>query len=681
MEPTTLLAIAALVVAGLAVASRSRTGSRRQGDGGREDAAGARAASATDAAHPVAPGTAPEPDRTAEPEAGSEATLEPGPEPGPELEPAVQLPVLPPRPAPAPTGSTTLGALAADHAAQLAVAHAADASRGDVPEPPPGTARLLRSLGDGGVLVVRGAAPAAAGELATWLLDAVGDRAIVRVTPPGRCDGDGGTTVVHAPLAARTPASAAASAADRTSAEGLPAVLVAALDRAPAGTVVLVERAQDHLRRGLDADAVAALRSARPDVLLVVLVGTLPAGGAADDAEAWLLWLGGGAVLGAGPDVDDRDDLLDEALAAVAERSAVAVDVIEAVAHAAAAGRLPEVPTRTVLRLAAGLAGGDVDAPVTPAALAEVLEAVAAVGADAVAPDGAVGADGRVLRCGGSGPDGLPSTLAVDPLLVARCVPGVAELPPALLAVLLEGEADDVELLRVARVVAGCDDPRPAVPVLDRLVEHATLGVEARLLRGVIRDRLGRPTAIDDYRTVADTAGVDAGLATHARFLAAGLLEAGGDLEGASAGYRAVVSTEHPVHAPMAAFNLAWLAERTGDLDAAADAYRGLASGGHVDAAPMAALNLGSLLQRGKRFAEAESWYRQAVDSRHHDAGPMAAVALGLMLERRQRPREARTLFRYAASSGHEEAAPAALRRLGAPHRAASMTDPTRGRR
>jgi hypothetical protein len=499
-----------------------------------------------------------------------------------------------------------------------------------------------------GPVVVRTADGRIDAGVAAALLEAHGDRDVVRVAPPGRhdrIDASGALvgTEVHEPMRA----------------------LVAGLPRSlpRTDTVLLVEHAERHLRRGLDADALRSLAAQRGlDVVLVV--GPSPDGGAVDDLLEWLLGVSGASatgVLGPSGDADAPDELLDAALAELADRAPLAIDVIEAVAHATAAGLLPEVPTGIVLRVAAGLAGGDVDAPVPPAALAAALLVVDEVASDA-------DADRAPLRCGGSGPDGVPLTLAVDPVLVARCVAGVAELGGPLLGVLLDGEVDDVESLSVARLLSGADDPRHALPVLDRLGEGTTvLRDEALLLRGVVCDRLGRASALDDYLFVADAA--DGALALHARFLAGGLLEASGDVDAARGCYEAVVASEHPVHAAMAAFNLAWLDERSGDTERAADAYRALASGEHRDAGPMAALNLATMLQRAKRFAEAESWFRAAVDSRHADAAPMAAVALGLMLEKRQRPREAKALFRYAASTGHEEAAPAALRRLGAPRR------------
>lgn len=496
-------------------------------------------------------------------------------------------------------------------------------------------------MADGGLLVVEGEGPGATAAIATLLQARLGQRDVVRVAPPGRhdrVDGSGAVigTAVHEPL--------------RAVVAGSPR------DGAAADAVVLVEHAVQHLRRGLDAAGLERLRHDHPRRIVVLVVGVTPEAGAIDDVAQWLRALVVPGALPVGPDVADVVPSLDTALAELAERSPTGVDVVEAVAHARAAGRLPDVPVAVVLRLAAGLAGGDPDAPVPPVALAGVLDAV-----DALATEP------PLLRVGGTDAAGLPSTLATDERLAARCSGGVGELSAALLAVLLAG-ADDVELLTVARVLAAADDPRPALPALDGLVDAGgPLADEARLVRGVVGDRLGRAEALDDYLAVA--ASVDPDRAPHARFLAGGLLEAEGDVAAARDAYGTVVASGHPVHAPMAAFNLAWLDERDGATDAALAAYRELATGAHRDAGPMAALNLASLLQRMKRFPESESWFRVAVDSKHPDAGPMAAVALGLMLERRQRPREARTLFRYAASSGHEEAAPAALRRLGVPRR------------
>jgi len=566
---------------------------------------------------PVVPSqTVPEPQPVREPVTSSAPAPTPAAMPSPSV-------VRPPRVAPPAYERTTLRALAAGHA----------------PDDGAAVAEAIVQSAPGDALVIEAVAPAATSLLAELFLAHGGDRSLVRVAPPGRYDrvdreGRIDGTEVHEPFAA----------------------LVAELPGAVAEVdLLLVEHAQRHLHRGLDAAAIDALRGARPDLRLVLMLDPQPGVGAFDDALAWLRGLGG-RPHPLGPSPEDPDPALDEALSALADDTPLAVDLIEAVSYAVAAGRLPQVPTAPVLRLAAALAGGDQDAPVAPAALEDVLRALDA-------SDGA----GTLLSAGGTQADGLPTTLSVAPRLAARCASGVSELPGALLGVLLDGDVDDVELLTLARVLAGADDPRPALPGLDRLAGRAGRpAVEGRLLRGVVRDRLGREDALVDYRAVADGPVHD--LAMHAEFLAGGLLEVD-DEAGARDAYARVLASRHPSHAPMAAFNLAWLDERGGDVERAIDAYRELAAGTHTDAAPLAALNLASLLQRMKRFAEAESWYRSAVDSKHPDAAPMAAVALGLMLERRKRPREARTLFRYAASTGHEEAAAAALRRLGAPRR------------
>ena len=569
----------------------------------------------------------PEPDPEHEPEPDPEPESEPEPVATPV--PPVRLRPRPARDAPSASTSTSLGTLATPH-----------------DEDPGGAAddalvAAIEEVAGGGLLVVSGEGSAATSALAALLGARLDDRDVVRIAPPGRhdrVDASGGVvgTAVHEPL--------------RTVIEG------AELAGAAQDAVLVIEHSERHLRRGLDPSTLDVLRRAHPDRIVVLVVGATADAGAIDDLEQWLRGLVVPGSRPLGPDAADDDPVLDAALAELADRSPTGVDIVEAVAHAQAAGRLADVPTSVVLRLAAGLAGGDPGAPVPPAALAGVLDAVEAI------------ADGSVLlRTGGTDRDGLPTTLATDARLVARCVTGVGELSGTLLAVLLD-DADDVELLAVARVLAAADDPRPALAALDRLVAAGgPLAVEARLVRGVVGDRLGRSDALDDYLAVA--ADGDRDLALHARFLAGGLLEAEGDITAARDAYETVVASEHPVHAPMAAFNLAWLDEREGDTDAATAAYRTLAAGSHPDAGPMAALNLASLLQRMKRFPESESWFRVAVDSKHPDAAPMAAVALGLMLEQRQRPREARTLFRYAASTGHEEAAPAALRRLGAPRR------------
>ena len=541
------------------------------------------------------------------------------------------VPVRPARTTPPPIETLSLSGLAGPDARPGADDDALDSAIGAVVS--------------GGTLVVEMPAPGAVTELAVRLRQVLGDRRVLRLAPPGRHDhagsrGRGLVTTVREPFAD----------------------LVAALPRPvrDADAVLLVERAEQHLRRGLDPDALEQLRRTHPSLVVVLALDAGPDVAAVDGAGQWLRGLAGRTVLLVGPDAEETDASLDGALAELARRSSLAIDVIEAVAHATAAGRLPDVPVGPVLRLASGLVGGDPAATASAAELADVLDAAEAAAEVA-------GPSRPLLRCGGTGEDGMPTTLSVDPLLVARCQPGVGELASTLVALLLEGEADDVELLGVARLLAAADDPRPALAALDRLITSGgRVGAEARLLRGVVGDRLGSTSALDDYHAVAEGT-ADIGLALQARFLLGGLLEAMEDEAAARDAYAQVVASGHPVHAPMAAFNLAWLEERAGAVERAVAGYRTIAGGEHPEAAPMAALNLASLLQRAKRYAESESWFRLAVDSRHADVAPMAAVALGLMLERRQRPREARVLFRYAASSGHEEASPAALRRLGAP--------------
>ena len=433
---------------------------------------------------------------------------------------------------------------------------------------------------------------------------------------------------------------------------------------ARAGRVVLVvEDAELHLRRGLDADALARLTAAAPSAVLILHVGACEHDASAiDDAGRWLdgliLDVGGDRIAAAGR----HDPELDLPLMAAVEDAPLLADLAEAAAYARAAGRLPDVPLGVVARVAAIIAGGSGDEPAAGWQLGTALAR------DTSEPP--------LIRYSMLDRDGLPTTLRAPAALVARCVADPAVLTPQLLAVLLD-EADAVERLLVARRLAGGARPGLALPALDALVEGADgpdatptdllLAAEARLVRGVARDRLGLATAADDYHAVAT--GGHGTLSAHGAFLLGGILETADDLAPARAAYRSCVAAADPVHSAMAAFNLAWLEERAGAVETAMEGYRTVATGEHRDAAPMAALNLATLLERRKRHAEAESWYRAAAEAGHPDASPMAALGLGLMLEGRQRPREARALFRQAASSGHAEAAPLALRRLGAPRR------------
>jgi len=419
--------------------------------------------------------------------------------------------------------------------------------------------------------------------------------------------------------------------------------------------VVIVEDAQLHLRRGLDAGSLERLRGAAPQATVVLVVGACEHDASSlDDAGRWLedliLPVGGDRIAAAGA----HDPELDVPLLAAVEDAPLLADLAEAAAYACAAGRLPDVPLGVAARVAAIVAGGHPDEP------APDWRIGAALAADTAEPP--------LLHFGALDDRGLPTTVRACAGLVARCIADPGVLTADLLAVLLE-EADDVERLLVARRLTASERPGLALPVLDALVEHhdVLLAAEARLVRGVARDRLGLATAADDYHAVGT--GDHGTLTAHGAFLLGGILEMSDDLAPARAAYRSAIAAADPVHSPMAAFNLAWLEERAGDTDAALAGYRTVAEGEHRDAAPMAALNLATLLERAKRFAECESWYRAAIEAQHPDASPMAALSLGLMLERRQRPREALALFRRAAASGHAEAAPIALRRMGAPRR------------
>lgn len=418
--------------------------------------------------------------------------------------------------------------------------------------------------------------------------------------------------------------------------------------------VVIVEEAELHLRRGLDIDHLEQLRRAAPSAVLLLHVGACEHDASAlDDDGRWLddkVVRIGGERLGR---ASTHDPELDLPLMDAVEHAPLLADLAEAAAYARAAGRLSDVPLHVAAKVAALLAGGRSDEPAADWQLG------AAIASDRSEPP--------LLHFSRLDGAGLPVTVRAPAVLVARCAADPAVLGPDLLGVLL-ADADDIERLLVARRLTASERPGQALATLDELVAAGgRCAVEAQLVRGVARDRLGLVTAADDYHAVA--VGDHGTMSAHAAFLLGGILESSPDLAAARAAYRSAIAANDPVHSAMAAFNLAWLDERDGRTDAAQAAYRDVASGTHRDAVPMAALNLATLLERAKQFAECESWYRAAVDSGHPDVAPMAAVSLGLLLERRQRPREARALFRTAAASGHAEAAPMALRRMGSPRR------------
>jgi len=505
------------------------------------------------------------------------------------------------------------------------------------PEDLDALATAVEGVVDGGVLALPGPGLAVLRHALRALHDRLGDVAVLGVPDPRRV---GPLGRVHAPLQALID------------------------DPSPVATegrcVVLVEDAELHLRRGLDRRGLDALRAAAPAAVIVLHVGACEHDASiVDDEGRWLsrmlLAIGGDRFAAAGAHHPELDVPLLEAV----EHAPLLADLAEAAAYARAAGRLPDVPLAVAARVAALLAGDPADRTATDGELG------AALAADT--------SDTPLLHFDALDRSGLPVAVRTSAVLVARCAADPDVLGPDLLAALLD-DADPVEQLLLARRLAASERPDLALPVLERLAAlGATAGAderflaEVRLVRGVVRDRLGLATAADDYHAVAT--GDHGALSAHGAFLLGGILETAADPGPARAAYRSAIAADDPVHSAMAAFNLAWLDEREGRTDAALDAYREVVSSGHPDAAPMAALNLATLLERGKRFAESESWYRTAIESGHPDVAPMAAVSLGLMLERRQRPREARVLFRTAASSGHVEAGPIALRRLGAPRR------------
>jgi len=584
-----------------------------------------------DAAHPAPAATGPAPvppDTSAPPAAPSAPTSAPTSVPTSEPTSGPSAPPVPPltlRPHPdvtAPVDGPLLGPVA------LADLLPASPAALDVDDAATLTAAVA-TVADGGVLAVPGPAPAVLHAALAELRRLRGDLPVHRLPAPR-----------PAPHAV----------------DGGPFATLAA-DPAPLtrARVVLVPDAELHLRRGLDATTLARLTAAAPGAVLVLVVGACEHDASiVDDAGRWLDGLvvpvGGDRLAAAGT----HDPDLDVPLLAAVDTAPLLADLAEAAAYARAAGRLPDVPLTVAARVATLLTGGEVD-DVAPAGLLG-----AALAADR--------SDPPLLHFDRLDGAGLPVTVRAPATLVARCVADPAVLTADLLAVLLD-DADPVERLLVGRHLAASERPGLAVDALTTVVDgpDATLAAEARLVRGVVRDRQGSATAADDYHAVAT--GGHGTLSTHGAFLLGGILETAEDLEPARAAYRSAVAAADPVHSAPAAFNLAWLTERSGDVDGALAAYRDVAAGPHPDAAPMAALNLATLLERAKRWAEAESWYRTAADAGHPDASPVAALALGLMLERRQRPREARTLFRRAAASGHAEAAPTALRRLGAPGR------------
>jgi len=567
-------------------------------------------------APPVA--AAPEPEPEPEPAHAPEPApaAEPEPDPAPPAVPAL-------RPRPHPTDPSLvgprpvveladLGALTRD--AAPAALTTADAER---------LAAALVAVADGGVLALPGPDRTVLHHALQGLHGRLGDVAVLGVPAPRRAGAESGAL------------------------EPLRALVHDASPLARAGRcVVVVESAELHLRRGLDAAALAELRRAAPAAVLLLVVGACEHDAASlDDAGRWLddlvLPVGGERIAAAGA----HDPELDVPLMAAVEDAPLLADLAEAAAYA---------PLGVAARIAALIAGGSADEP------AAAHQLGAAIAADTTEPP--------LLHFGVLDGEGLPTTVRASAVLVARCVADPAVLTADLLDVLLE-DADDVERLLVARRLTASVRPGLALPVLDALAAHddVVLAAEARLVRGVARDRLGLATAADDYHAVAT--GRHGTLSAHGAFLLGGILETSDDLAPARAAYRSAIAAADPVHSAMAAFNLAWLEERAGDIDAALAGYRQVAEGAHRDAAPMAALNLATLLERSKRFAECESWYRAAIDAQHADVSPMAALSLGLLLERRQRPREALALFRQAAASGHTEAAPIALRRMGAPRR------------
>jgi hypothetical protein len=124
--------------------------------------------------------------------------------------------------------------------------------------------------------------------------------------------------------------------------------------------IVIVEDAELHLRRGLDAALLAHLRAAAPQAVVVLQVGICEHDASLlDDAGRWLdglvLDIGGERSVAAGRHEPDLDLPL---MVAVTDAPLLA-DLAEAAAYACAAGRLPDVPLPVAARVAALIAGGD----------------------------------------------------------------------------------------------------------------------------------------------------------------------------------------------------------------------------------------------------------------------------------------------------------------------------------
>lgn len=521
--------------------------------------------------------------------------------------------------------------------------------------------------------------------LATGGLVRTGDLLVVRGQPGSGCT----RTAVEAVRRADPDRPALVLAAPRalpaTPAQGAPFTrlveLVTEQDVAlPRGAVVVVDRAEEHLGRGLTVGAAQRLLGAAPGCTLVITIDarrlTLP--GIVDDAtEDWLRAASAGHELGT--------QLSDVELA---RASTLLPDLAHRPALRAlpawCAGREPlrerqvdgrqHAPLGTAVVAAVATWRRLVLRSIVPVeAVADLTRAVLTARADGTVSDVTdedVAAGLRWARTAGEGarplvedvpgdPDAVRiASVVVDDVLALEAPPG-----PGIIDALLPHLAD-VELLDLARTTAADGSDDVAAAALSEAMTGSGVDVTAlaALQLGVLEEGRGNHgAAVAAYRRAATG---DHPLAPIGSLHLGGALEQVEQPEQALAAYDAAVASRHPEAAPRAAFNLGWLHQARRDHDAAARAYELAISSEHHDAAPQAAFNLGWLLEQQRRLREAEDTYRQALDSGHPDIAPMAAVSLGILLERMQRGREADVLYRQAAQSGHEEAARAASIRL-----------------
>ena len=521
--------------------------------------------------------------------------------------------------------------------------------------------------------------------LATGGLVRTGDLLVVRGLPGSGCT----RTAVEAVRRADPDRPALVLAAPRalptTPAQGTPfgrlVELVAEHDVAlPRGTVVVVDRAEDHLGRGLTLEEARRLLSAAPGCTLVLTVDArrLAVPGIVDDAtEEWLRSASAGHELGT--QLSDAElarastlltelahrpplralpawcagrELLRQRQVDGRQDAPVGTAVVAAVASWRRLVLRSVVPVEAVADLTRAVLGARGDA-----AAAEMSDDDIAAGLQWARASGE--ATGPLVEDVPGDPDAVRiASVVADDVLSLEAPPGDA-IVDAVLPHLV-----DVELLDLARTAAADGSDDAAARALAEAMAGTPTAVTAlaALQLGVLEEGRGdHAAAVAAYRQAATT---EYPLAPIGWLHLGGALEQLDRPEEAIAAYDAAVATRHPEAAPRAAFNLGWLHQARRDLEAAARAYELAMSSEHHDAAPQAAFNLGWLLEQQRRLPEAEATYRLALDSGHPDIAPMAAVSLGILLERMQRGREAASLFQRAANSGHAEAAQAASIRL-----------------